>query len=147
MKITKPTTDDINAAFELAHVLKLIVIGYHPKKRDEYGEPAWIDEEELPQVMDILGEAYEECNLDWLMLALHTLTSKENGLIDPDAATLEIHPSIIEAKKDAARLDWMILRDYPDDMSAEDRAFTLQTERDNIDTFLRLDAEQQGAAA
>ena len=41
----------------------------------------------------------------------------------------------------------MILRDYPDDMSAEDRAFTLQAERENIDTFIRLDAEQQGAAA
>lgn len=48
---------------------------------------------------------------------------------------------------DTIRLDWMILRDYPGDMNTEDRAFTLQTERDNIDTFLRLDAEQQGAAA
>ena len=48
---------------------------------------------------------------------------------------------------DTARLDWMILRDYPDDMSTEDRVFALQAERNNIDTFLRLDAEQQGAAA
>ena len=40
----------------------------------------------------------------------------------------------------------MILRDYPDDMSTEDKAFVLQAERDNIDTFLRLDAEQ-GAEA
>lgn len=47
---------------------------------------------------------------------------------------------------DTARLDWMILRDYPDDMSAEDRVFALQAERDNIDTFLRLDAEQEAAA-
>ena len=47
---------------------------------------------------------------------------------------------------DTTRLDWMILRDYPSDMSTEDRAFTLQAERDNIDNFLRLDAEQ-GAAA
>lgn len=45
------------------------------------------------------------------------------------------------------RLDWMILCDYPDDMSAEDKAFVLQIERDNIDTFLQLDAEQQGAEA
>lgn len=48
---------------------------------------------------------------------------------------------------DTIRLDWMILRDYPDDMSAEDKAFILQSERENIDTFIRLDAEQQGAAA
>lgn len=44
------------------------------------------------------------------------------------------------------RLDWMILRDYPGDMNDEDRAFTLQTEREDIDTFIRLDAEQ-GAEA
>lgn len=47
---------------------------------------------------------------------------------------------------DSARLDWMILRDYPDDMSTEDRVFTLQAERENIDTFIRL-ATEQGAAA
>ena len=47
---------------------------------------------------------------------------------------------------DTIRLDWMILRDYPGDMGEEDRAFTLQAERENIDTFIRLDAEQ-GAAA
>ena len=47
---------------------------------------------------------------------------------------------------DSSRLDWMILRDYPDDIGTEDRAFALQAERDNIDTFLRLDAER-GAAA
>ena len=47
---------------------------------------------------------------------------------------------------DTARLDWMILRDYPGDMNDEDRAFTLQTERENIDTFIRLDTEQ-GAEA
>ena len=47
---------------------------------------------------------------------------------------------------DTIRLDWMILRDYPGDMSAEDKAFALQAERENIDTFIRLSAEQ-GAAA
>ena len=47
---------------------------------------------------------------------------------------------------DTTRLDWMILRDYPSDMSTEDRAFTLQAERENIDVYIRLAAEQ-GAAA
>lgn len=47
---------------------------------------------------------------------------------------------------DTIRLDWMILRDYPGDMNTEDRVFTLQAERENIDTFIRL-ATEQGAAA
>lgn len=47
---------------------------------------------------------------------------------------------------DTIRLDWMILRDYPGDMNTEDRVFTLQAERENIDTYIRLAAEQ-GATA
>lgn len=47
---------------------------------------------------------------------------------------------------DTARLDWMILREHADDLRTEDKAFVLQTYRENIDTFLRLDAEQ-GAEA
>ena len=47
---------------------------------------------------------------------------------------------------DTARLDWMILQDYPSDMSTEDKAFTLQAERENIDAYVRLAAEQ-GATA
>ena len=41
----------------------------------------------------------------------------------------------------------MILCDYPEDMDTEDRNFALQAERENIDTFMRLDAKQQGTAA
>lgn len=44
------------------------------------------------------------------------------------------------------RLDWMILRGYPDDMSAEEREFVLRVVREHIDAYIRLAAEQ-GAAA
>ena len=47
---------------------------------------------------------------------------------------------------DTARLDWMILREHADDLRTEDKAFVLQTYRENIDTFIRLSAEQ-GAEA
>lgn len=47
---------------------------------------------------------------------------------------------------DTIRLDWMILRDYPGDMSAEEREFALGAVRELIDVYIRLAAEQ-GAAA
>lgn len=47
---------------------------------------------------------------------------------------------------DSARLDWMILRNYPGDMSAEEREFVSRAMREHIDAYIRLDAEQ-GAAA
>ena len=53
------------------------------------------------------------------------------------------------ANLETQRLDWMILREYPDDMSAEEREFVLRAERENIDTIMRLDAaiRVQAAAA
>lgn len=68
-------------------------------------------------------------------------------ICDEEAAVVYANDLEFIPHPDTARLDWMILRDYPDDMSAEDKAFVLQIERDNIDTFLRLNAEQQGVAA
>ena len=47
---------------------------------------------------------------------------------------------------DTIRLDWMILRDYPGDMSAEEREFVLRAVREHIDAYIRLAAEQ-GATA
>ena len=67
-------------------------------------------------------------------------------ICDEEAAVVYANDLEFIPHPDTARLDWMILRDYPGDMTAEDKAFVLQIERENIDTFLRLDAEQ-GAAA
>ena len=50
------------------------------------------------------------------------------------------------ANSETRRLDWMILRGYPDDMSAEEREFVLRTVREHIDAYIRLAAEQ-GATA
>ncbi|OAM21652.1 hypothetical protein A7P89_07460 [Eikenella corrodens] len=67
-------------------------------------------------------------------------------ICDEEAAVVYANDLEFIPHPDTARLDWMILRDYPGDMSAEDRAFTLQAERENIDTYIRLAAEQ-GATA
>ena len=50
------------------------------------------------------------------------------------------------ANSETRRLDWMILRGYPDDMSAEEREFVLRVVREHIDAYIRLAAEQ-GATA
>lgn len=86
----------------------------------------------------VFGVVLEEANTRD-EVTVQFISEEKTELVYSDDLELVIHP-------DTARLDWMILRDYPDDMNDEDRAFTLQTEREDIDTFIRLDAEQ-GAAA
>lgn len=86
----------------------------------------------------VFGVVLEEANTRD-EVTVQFISEEKTELVYSDDLELVIHP-------DTARLDWMILRDYPDDMNDEDRAFTLQTEREDIDTFIRLDAEQ-GAEA
>lgn len=86
----------------------------------------------------VFGVVLEEANTRD-EVTVQFISEEKAELVYSDDLELVIHP-------DTARLDWMILRDYPGDMNDEDRAFTLQTEREDIDTFIRLDAEQ-GAEA
>ena len=104
------------------------------KRRFEFGDHVRFKDEENP----VFGVVLEEANTRD-EVTVQFISEEKAELVYSDDLELVIHP-------DTARLDWMILRDYPGDMSAEDRVFALQAERDNIDTFLRLDAEQ-GAAA
>ena len=105
------------------------------KRRFEFGDHVRFKDEENP----VFGVILEEANI-YDQVTVQFICDEEAAVVYANDLEFIPHP-------DTARLDWMILRDYPDDMSAEDRAFALQAERDNIDAFLRLDAEQQGAAA
>ena len=100
----------------------------------KFGDHVRFKDEENP----VFGVILEEANI-YDQVTVQFICDEEVAFVYANDLEFIPHP-------DTARLDWMILRDYPDDMSTEDRAFTLQAERDNIDTFLRLDAEQ-GAAA
>ena len=100
----------------------------------KFGDCVRFKDEENP----VFGVILEEANI-YDQVTVQFICDEEAAVVYANDLEFIPHP-------DTARLDWMILRDYPGDMTAEDKAFVLQIERDNIDTFLRLDAEQ-GAAA
>ena len=104
------------------------------KRRFEFGDHVRFKDEENP----VFGVILEEANI-YDQVTVQFICDEEAAVVYANDLEFIPHP-------DTARLDWMILRDYPDDMSAEDRAFALQAERENIDTFIRL-ATEQGAAA
>lgn len=87
----------------------------------------------------VFGVVLEEANTRD-EVTVQFISEEKTELVYSDDLELVIHP-------DTARLDWMILCDYPEDMDTEDRNFALQAEREDIDTFIRLDAKQQGTAA
>ena len=100
----------------------------------KFGDCVRFKDEENP----VFGVILEEANI-YDQVTVQFICDEEAAVVYANDLEFIPHP-------DTTRLDWMILRDYPDDMSAEDRAFTLQAERDNIDAYIRLAAEQ-GATA
>ena len=104
------------------------------KRRFEFGDHVRFKDEENP----VFGVVLEEAKIHD-QVTVQFICDEEAAVVYANDLEFIPHP-------DTARLDWMILRDYPDDMSTEDKAFTLQAERENIDAYIRLAAEQ-GATA
>ena len=99
----------------------------------KFGDCVRFKDEENP----VFGVVLEEANTRD-EVTVQFISEEKAELVYSDDLELVIHP-------DTTRLDWMIMLDYPGDMSTEDKAFTLQAERENIDAYIRLAAEQ-GAA-
>lgn len=104
------------------------------KRRFEFGDHVRFKDEENP----VFGVILEEANI-YDQVTVQFICDEEAAVVYANDLEFIPHP-------DSARLDWMILREHADDLCTEDKAFVLQTYRENIDTFIRLAAEQ-GATA
>ena len=104
------------------------------KRRFEFGDHVRFKDEENP----VFGVILEEANI-YDQVTVQFIYDEEVAFVYANDLEFIPHP-------DTARLDWMILREHADDLRTEDKAFVLQTYRENIDTFIRLSAEQ-GAEA
>ena len=100
----------------------------------KFGDHVRFKDEENP----VFGVILEEANI-YDQVTVQFICDEEVAFVYANDLEFIPHP-------DTARLDWMILRDYPDDMSAEEREFVLRAVREHIDAYIRLAAEQ-GATA
>lgn len=107
MKIERPTEEDIKEASGLLQALNLLSSGYNPFKTDEDEEPLWLEDQDKSEVLDNIIALYDECDIEWLLLALSTVIAPGNRLIDPDQDVLEKHPSIRKGKQDSRRMDFL----------------------------------------
>ncbi|WP_165010841.1 hypothetical protein [Neisseria yangbaofengii] len=89
MNIAKPEKSDLAAAWKLIHMLDTVSYEQNPLKSvGEDGDYEWLEDKDKAAVLDAVIEAYENCNLGWLMTVLETLLSPINGIIDQEAYTL-----------------------------------------------------------
>lgn len=107
MKISRPTQDHINEAFELLRALNFLSSGYNPFQTDENEEPAWLEDGDKSKALDNIIALYDECDIEWLLMALSAVIAPANKVIDLESDTLEVHPEIQKGLQDSRRMDFL----------------------------------------
>lgn len=101
--IARPTDEDLKVAAEFFDMMRLVEAGYHPLKVDEYDEPEIMDDKDKAEVLDALCEKFGECNLLLLLIALETLLSPNNRIIDQESDVLALHPRLMSADAEVGK--------------------------------------------
>lgn len=95
MKIARPEEKDLQAAWNLIHILNTVSYELNPLKPiNNDGDFEFLEDEDKAKVLDKIVEEYENCDIQWLMTVLETLLSPDNKIIDQEANTLEFHPEL-----------------------------------------------------
>jgi hypothetical protein len=115
MKMAKPDQRDIAAACGLASLLFAIDRNEYPiDGYPVFGEladdaPTWFDDEDIEHLKH-LHQLLKRLLLDApgfpgrvIDGMCHVIMNKANKIIDPDADTIELHPEIVQARKEAER--------------------------------------------
>ena len=84
MTIAKPETEDFEDAWAFIRMLNLVAYDLNPLKTDADGEYEYLADEDKSDVLDAVVEKFNECSLEWMLLALQALMSPEMGIINQD---------------------------------------------------------------
>lgn len=99
MKMARASEADITAALEVCRILEDLDKGYMPST-DDSEELEFFDRDDSEQCRKIVGmllDAIDQASLFRVVFGMSVALDPRNGLLDPDADTLEKHPRIVEA--------------------------------------------------
>lgn len=109
MKMAKANSQDLDMALKLSSAFESLQYGYLPDGMTEGAEPGaddgvQYDERKHAQaVVEYLLRLIGSASLFRVTMGMSVVLDPRNALVDPDADTLERHPDVIAAAKDAER--------------------------------------------
>lgn len=107
MKMAKPTDDDINLALDIARIVEDLEQRYRPALVfGEDDQELWLDMEsidELQAVVEKIREIAARGSIFRVVLGMAVVIDPKNAVLDSDADTLELHPILLDALRDAKR--------------------------------------------
>lgn len=107
MKMAKPTEADISLAMDIARIVEDLGQGYRPALVfGDDDEDLWLDTEsidEMQAVVEKIREIVARGSIYRVVLGMAVALDPRNVVFDPDADTLELHPILLDALRDAKR--------------------------------------------
>jgi hypothetical protein len=110
MKMARASEADIDAALKVCQILDELDKRYMPSD-DESEELEFFDRNDAEQCQKIVGmllDATRHTSLFRVVFGMGVVLDPANELLDPDADTIEVHPKIEAAMKDAKRYRWLL---------------------------------------
>ncbi|MDO5288500.1 MAG: hypothetical protein Q4F13_02550 [Pseudomonadota bacterium] len=102
MKIAKPDKNDFDKAFLALAWISAIERGEMPLEiaEDEDEMLDFDNADQCRRIVDGMEDLLDSVSLSRVIWGMYSLCDPENRIIDPNADTLELHPSIVQALKD-----------------------------------------------
>lgn len=111
MKMAKPTFEDISLAMDIARIVEDLEERYRPALVfGEDDQELWLDMEsidELQAVVEKIREIAARGSIFRVVFGMAVAIDEKNAVFDPDADTLELHPILLDALRDAKRYRYM----------------------------------------
>lgn len=95
IRMAKATSEDLDAAFELADILTAIERGFYPAREGEKDPPTYFDiddREHLQYLHARLVQLATRGSLFRVAAGLETLLHPSNAIVDPDDDCIALHP-------------------------------------------------------
>ena len=107
MKMAKPSDEDIRLAMDIARIVEDLEQRYRPELVfGEDDQELWLDTEsidELQAVVEKIREIAARGSIFRVVFGMAVAIDPKNAVFDPDADTLELHPILLDALRDAKR--------------------------------------------
>jgi hypothetical protein len=110
MKMARASEEDIEAAFKVCRVLDELDKRYMPSD-DDSDELEFFDRDDAEQCQKVVGmllDATRYTSLFRVVFGMAVVLDPRNELLDPDADTIEHHPTIVKAIEDAERYRFLL---------------------------------------
>ncbi len=112
MKMAKASEADLKMAMDLANALESLVKweAFPDALRPDENDPAVFDIDDgkhCREVMEYLLKLTKSASLFRVVFGMAVVLDPRTEVVDPDADTLEAHPKVAAAEKDAERYHWL----------------------------------------